>query len=365
MTAVQRPRGAGSGLKPVVLPPNRFRHFYRGGRRIERLRGIPPDAANMPEDWVGSTTTRFGQPHLGLSALPDGRLLRDVIAEDPLGWLGPAHVDTYGPELDLLVKLLDTGQRLIVHVHPDREFAARYLGCRHGKTEAWIIIETENPDAFVYLGFRVPVDAGTVRGWVDGQDTEAMLAALNAVPVAPGDVILVPAGLPHAIGAGVFLVELQEPTDFSVVLEWKGFDLNGAADGHLGLGYDVALECLDRSSWGTERITLLRGPAHDGSARARLLPPEADPFVRAERVRDGAVLEPSVAVLVMTDGNGTLHLPDGDDVALRRGETIIVPYAAGSSTVHGAVELIRCLPPAPTAPGPRHHGPTASRPRGA
>jgi mannose-6-phosphate isomerase len=243
-----------------VLPPNQFPHFYRGGDAITRLRGLAGGAANRPEDWVASTTTRFGQDQQGLSVLPDGRTLRDVIAADPAGWLGPDHVAAFGPELDLLVKLLDAGQRLVVHAHPDQDFAARHLGCAHGKTEAWIILETADPQPVVYLGFREPVPAGTLRRWVDEQDVDAMVGALNAVPVSPGDAILVPAGLPHAIGPGVLIVELQEPTDFSVLLEWRGFDLDGPAVGHLGLGFDLALQCVDGSGWPTERLARLRGP---------------------------------------------------------------------------------------------------------
>ena len=106
----------------------------------------------------------------------------------------------------------------------------------------------------VHLGFRRDVEAETLAGWVARQDAAAMLDALHAVPVAPGDSVLVPAGIPHAIGAGVFLVELQEPTDLSVLLEWDGFAVDGVSDGHLGLGFDVALACVDRRGWGAERL---------------------------------------------------------------------------------------------------------------
>lgn len=142
MTAVQaRQSQVGPGTDPVRLPANQFPHFYAGGERISRFRGgsvVPgsgtaggggqdrrPD--NRPEDWVASTTTRFGQPEVGLSRLPDGRLLREVIAADPLTWLGPAHLAAFGAELNLLVKLLDAGQRLIVHTHPDVAFAGQHL----------------------------------------------------------------------------------------------------------------------------------------------------------------------------------------------------------------------------------------------
>src|SRR5215471_7791003 len=96
--------------------------FYRGGGRISRLRGGgPATCAGRPEDWIGSTTARAhrgGSDGEGMTRLADGALLADLIAEDPAGWLGREHVARYGANPALLVKLLDAGQRLPVHVHP-------------------------------------------------------------------------------------------------------------------------------------------------------------------------------------------------------------------------------------------------------
>ena len=62
-------------MRPVVLPPNGIPRFYRGGPEIAALRGGEPAGERVPEDWVGSTTTVFGDDELGLSRLPDGTLL--------------------------------------------------------------------------------------------------------------------------------------------------------------------------------------------------------------------------------------------------------------------------------------------------
>lgn len=331
-------------MRPVPLPPNTFPHFYRGGAAIAEFRGRPVEGPNTPEDWVGSTTTRYGEAELGLSRFTDGTLLRDAIAADPVAWLGPEHAAALGTDPGLLVKLLDAGQRLVVHAHPDRAFAGDHLGCRHGKTEAWIVLSAD-PGAVVYVGFRADVAAGTVRRWVAEQDTGAMLDALNVLPVRAGDAILVPAGVPHAIGAGVFVVELQEPTDFSVLLEWDGFDVDPDA-GHLGLGHEVALGCVDRSAWDPSRLARLRGSGIRGSGDG-LLPAEADAFFRAELVRGGTVGDPSFAVLVVTAGSGRVG-----DVPVRRGDTLVVPYAAGAVPLAGDVTAIRCLPPRPLTGGP-------------
>jgi mannose-6-phosphate isomerase len=307
-----------------VLAANQPETFYRGAGRIAEFRNVPalPD---RPEDWVGSVTTRFGLAPSGLSALTDGRVLAQAVAADPAWWLGPRRTDT-----GVLVKLLDAGQRLPLHVHPDRRFANQHLASPYGKTEAWVIVSAR-PGAFVHLGFARDVEAGELAGWVEGQKTDEMLAATNQIPVAAGDAILCPAGLPHAIGDGILLVEVQEPTDFSVLLEYEGF---GLADGHLGLGYDLALQCVDRAAWSPSRLDALRGNA------ARLLPERADEFFRARRLYGGDHVDRGFSILVVVTGEGRLT-GDNDDLSLRRGDTLLIPYAAGPLRLDGQVEAIR------------------------
>jgi len=335
-------------MKPVALEANQFPHFYRGGRAIAEFRGRPdPPGDRWPEDWVASTTSRFGAGSRGLSTLPDGRPLRDAVAADPAGWLGPAHLAAYGPDPNLLVKLLDAGERLVVHCHPDRAFARRHLGCAHGKTEAWVVLATRGDEPLAYLGFRDEVDPAALRRQVREQDTGPLLAALNPVPVRAGDAILVPAGLPHALGAGVFLTELQEPTDFSVLLEWRGYALDGEADGHLDLGFDTALGCVDTSAWDAARLAALFGPDAAGGGGERLLPPAADPYFRAEQIGGGAELDAAWSVVVVRSGEGVLDTRSGGALPLRRGDTVLVPYGAGPAAVSGDLDAVRCRPPAP------------------
>ncbi|MFB9907907.1 class I mannose-6-phosphate isomerase [Allokutzneria oryzae] len=339
-----------TALPAVTLAANQPDRFYRGGAAIADLRGAADAAVWGPEDWVASITTLFGQPRAGLSTLPDGRLLRDAVSADPTGWVGAEHATAFGDDTALLVKLLDAGQRLPVHVHPSNSFARSHLGCRHGKTEAWVIVGTSGPNPTVYAGFRDDVDEATVATWVSTQDSEAMLAALNPIPVKPGDTVFVPAGLPHAIGEGVFIVELQQPTDFSVLLEWTGFAEPGDPSAHLAIGWETALRCVDRDGWAGSRLDgLVMRTADQRSPVVPLFTEQAAPFFQADRIHaDSAVdLDPSFAVLVALEGNGTLRTEHGGTVAVRRGDTLVVPHSAGSSQVDGGLVLVRCRPPAP------------------
>ena len=302
-------------MQPHILPPNVLRHFYAGGERIARLRGLELESDHMPEEWLGAVNTTFDGTR-GLSRLADGTLVRDAIAADPAAWLG----DRSDP--GLLVKLLDAGQRLPVHFHPGREFARAALGSAYGRTEAWLIVEAV-PEAAVWVGWTRDVEPGEVRGWMRSQDAGAMLAAMHELPVAAGDAIYVPAGTAHAIGAGILMVELQEPTDLSVLLEWEGFELS-EDDGHLNLGWDRALEALDRRAAPPPRTAL---------------PPEAGAFFRAEWLSAPVTLDPRYSILVGLEGEGTLAGLD-----FGRGTVALVPYGAGEVELGGDVRALRASP---------------------
>jgi mannose-6-phosphate isomerase len=327
---------------PVMLPPNAVPRFYRGGPRIERLRGISLDGDRVPEEWIGSTTSAFGEAPLGLSRLPDGELLRDAVAADPEAWLGPAHVARFGGDPALLVKLLDAGERLPVHVHPDGPFARAHVDLAYGKTEAWVVVAAR-PGARVHVGFRDDVALETLRGWVDAQDHDALLGALHPVDVSAGDAVFVPAGVAHAIGDGVLIVELQEPTDLSILLEWDGFGIADDDEATLGLGWDVALQCVQL---GRCDVAALRGPHADGPL-ADLLPAAADRFFRAHRVTAAGAavaLGQGFAVILVLDGEGSIG-----DLPVRRGDAVLVPHGAGEIDAAGSLVAICCRPPEASA----------------
>ena len=301
-------------LPPVALGSNRPERFYAGGARIDAFRGAR-FGDRAPEDWLASTTTLFGEERAGLSSLPDGRLLRDAIAADPVRWLGPGRRETR-----LLVKLLDAGQRLPVHVHPDGAFARDHLGLACGKAEAWLVVEP-GP---LWLGFRDDHDLANL-------DDDAMLERMHELRPARGEWIYVPAGVPHAIGAGVFIVEVQEPCDASVLLEWSYLGLT-RDDAMLGLPLETALasvlrDAVDPTPWRSMGRT----------------PHEADAFFRAE-VKEPGPLERGYAVVVGLDGSGRLST-EGGGVELAAGDIAVVPFAAGEGETTGVTAAV-CRPPA-------------------
>lgn len=213
----------------IKLLPNRVRRNYRGGKTMDTLRGVPhPTDGEMPEEWLASTTraSNPGLPYVadeGLSAfLVDGgkRLLADTIDRDPAFYLG----DPKAHSLAFLCKWLDSSMRLHTQVHPTREFARKYLNSGHGKFEAYYVLAVRGSikHPAIRLGFQK--QDITREKWtmiVQSQDMEAMDGCFEPIPVKEGDVVYIPGGVPHAIGEGIFLLEMLEPSDLVVRCEFN------------------------------------------------------------------------------------------------------------------------------------------------
>lgn len=138
-----------------------------------------------------------------------------------------------GRPLPLLVKYLFTGERLSVQVHPD-DAAARARGLPHGKCECWFVVEAE-PGARLALGLREEATPERLRAAALDGSIEALL---DWKPVRAGDVFYVPAGTVHAIGAGITLIEVQQPSDVT----YRLYDYGRPRELHL----DDALAVADR-----------------------------------------------------------------------------------------------------------------------
>ncbi len=332
-----------SSTTPSKLPSNQFDHFYRGGNRIGTLRH-GPGGPMRPEEWIGSITTRFGEAEQGLSRLSDGTLLRDAIKNDSDGWLGADHVKNFGLSTEILIKLLDPDQRLPVHYHPNKAFAKTHLGLDHGKTEAWIILEAPTGSG-VGLGFAQKQNKEDLLKLVRAQDSAALLASLRRTEVQVGDAVLVPAGVAHAIDAGIFVLELQEPTDLSALLEWEGFAVDGIKDGHLGLGFETVTDALLLDPLtDSEFDSLITHNVFSGGALRSVLPLKSDGYFRAHLAPGSGDFPAGFAVALVLDGSGSISFANAPEMGITKGDAIVIPHSAGAFAFSGANAVV-CRPP--------------------
>jgi mannose-6-phosphate isomerase len=219
-------------LPLIHLLPNRVRRNYRGGSLLDALDGNPaPRDGNRPEDWLASTVPAVNP---GMEPIPDEGLaevrdssgemvkLRDLFAQAPDYYLGAEHAERLGPHLGFLAKLLDSSMRLHVQAHPTAAFAREHLHSPWGKLEAYVILALrDEAQAYIRLGFQRPPAPEEWRRIVLDQDIAAMDACFDPIPVQASEVWLVPGGLPHAIGEGVLMLEVMEPSDLVVRCEFE------------------------------------------------------------------------------------------------------------------------------------------------
>lgn len=328
-------------LLPELLPPNLMEHQYRGGARIGRLRGLVGVSDNQPEEWLGSITTMFHDSNRGRALTADGQALGDLVAAAPRVWLG----DDFPNSADVLFKLLDAGQRLPVHAHPDREFAAQHLHSAHGKSEAWLILEAE-PGAAVHLGWRQAIDLEEFAAKRDIQDSEWMLSRMHRIEVRPGDAVYVPAGQVHAIDAGLLIAEIQEPSDFSIVVEWSATTLT-RENSELGLTWGTASTAITLDPLSDEVLKQLITHNDLGFTRAgvtELLVSSAAEFftlrhVAAHTGESSGRVPAGFGVLLVLDGDGILRGRAGE-LAVTKGNVLAVPHEFGDWELVGAASAL-------------------------
>jgi mannose-6-phosphate isomerase len=241
----------------LLLPANRVWRTYPGGKTLDMLAGkVPAQDSHFAEDWIASTTLAVnkgrtapaGEGYSKVELAGQPHILKELMEAHPQEILGPAHYKRYGANTQFLLKFLDSALRLHLQAHPTIPFAQQYLQSNSGKTEAYLIlaIRQEVAEPYIYLGFQHPLPKEKLKQAVLNQESDTLLACFEKIPVRPGDVFVVPGGLPHAIGEGIFMIEIMEPTDFVVRLEFErgGYVLPEEAR-FMGRGVDFAMDMID------------------------------------------------------------------------------------------------------------------------
>ncbi|MCA6112828.1 class I mannose-6-phosphate isomerase [Bradyrhizobium cenepequi] len=165
---------------------------------------------------------------------------------DAVGELWFERADKNAPIPGLLLKLLFTGAPLSIQVHPDDTFA-RAMGLQNGKSEAWYIISAK-PDARIGVGLERRVTPQELRASIRNG---SIVELVRWRPVEKGDVIFIPAGTIHALGAGIVLAEIQQRSDATFRL----FDYGRQRELHEDNGVAVANAWPLRSAINPIRLT--------------------------------------------------------------------------------------------------------------
>ncbi|MCF2698466.1 type I phosphomannose isomerase catalytic subunit [Fusobacterium mortiferum] len=234
---------------------------YIGGKLLDILQEkIKPEDNHFPEEWMFSTTRarNSGREEIveGLSYIKNSnKTFLEYIKNSPY-ILGEKHVKRWGENLGVLVKLIDSNERLTIQVHPNNKKAQELFNSQFGKTEAWHILGTREEETFIYLGFKKGITKNYFIKCVEEQNLEKMLECLNKIKVKVDETYLVEGGVPHAIGRGCLILEIQEPTDYTIRVEKitpSGFKIDDVMC-HQGLGFKKMFECFTFECFTEEEV---------------------------------------------------------------------------------------------------------------
>ncbi len=349
----------------LKLETNRVWRTYTGGKKIDEFYSIKPEIdGHTPEVWISSVTEANNPTKIeneGLSYLSGlNRIsLKEKIETNPAYYLGADHIDKHGENLGVLVKLLDSSERLTIQVHPDKPKARLLFNSDYGKTEAWLVLggrEIDGEKPHIYFGFKEGI---TKEKWIDvfnTQNIEKMLGLMNKVYVNPGDIFLIEGGLPHAIGAGCFILEIQEPTDYTIRTEKvtpNGYEIPDNLL-HQGLGFEKMFECFDYTGYSIDDLN-----------RWRLKPQETSKkfihsFINDEDTKCFSLEQITITtaktitnslgfcILICLEGEGSIsaktsiyNVKKGDQFFIPAGIIEFKLYPNGSNSL----KMIKCLPP--------------------
>ena len=231
--------------QPIFFERNRTFRVYLGGKLFSDFFGDAPEDGFFPEEWIASGVRALNKESHGEREGVSRVKGLDLYFDDLLAQHKRALLGT-GEKLRILVKILDSAIRLPAQAHPDRAFSKEHFHSEYGKTESWLILGTR-PDAKIFFGFREDVKREDLVRAIEQSETECDAMEELLLPICPevGEVYLVPAKTAHAIGKGCLILEIQEPTDFTIQPErWCGDYRLSDEEMYLGIDKEVALDCF-------------------------------------------------------------------------------------------------------------------------
>ena len=322
-------------MPPLRMQPL-FKHRPWGGRRLAQQWHKPDtNITGWAESWE---VVDLGDDQSQVLGGPfDGRSLHDLVCEHPDELLGRHAACKQFP---LLFKFLDAAETLSVQVHPNDAQAATLGQGQHGKSEAWVILAAE-PNSRLSVGLKPGVDRATLEQHLAAGTVEQ---CLHSIPAHVGDVISVPAGTVHAIGAGVTLAEIQQPSDVTFRLfDWIRRD----AHGHLRpLQVESALQCIDFTRGPILPLTPRQLDAANGLSEELI---RTEHFVwrryKLTATRLQLPEEDRCRILSLIDGQMQIVSSSGRE-SLSAGESLLIPATCGPVVIESTAGtvLLETLP---------------------
>ncbi len=349
---------------PLLFQENRIQRFYIGGKLMHEWRRMEPceDSHQCEELLVTSIgAISKGQKEgyaISKTIEEEGSiLLNDLIKAYPNEILGERFQQYNPDQLTMLARVGDTTVRLVMQCHPTREDARKYFKMPMGKTEAWYIAKTREvpgEEPCVYAGFKPHVTKELWRNLFEKQDIEAMVNCLHKIPVKQGQMILIPAGMPHCVGPGCLFLEYHECNDVTIRVERK---INGMVisdeEMFYGLSVDECMNMFDMTTYDEKAIlerSLMKEEIleeQDAYTLSVLIgPKQNDSFSVWRLVLNGSYQMPKFdghRIITAVEGDAVLQAA-GRSFTLIQGHAALIPAACQDLRISGHCTLTIGIP---------------------
>ncbi len=283
---------------------------------------IGPDA-NYAESWE---VVDHGDDQSVVANGPlKGKTLSQLIADNAEWILGESAKSE--SDFPLLFKYLDCNRVLSVQVHPDDAYGLAMTPPDLGKTEAWYIVDSK-PDSLIYAGLKSGVDRVALREAIDSGQTEQVLHSFHPDP---GDLVFIPAGTVHALGAGLLVAEIQQSSNTTFRL----FDWNRVGDDGQSrpLHIEPSLDVTDYESGPVEPIQ------SDPLAKGWQSMVACDKFnLRILRLGDAEIGGDGKFHIVTVPTGQAILRTETDSLTLTAGMTVLLPASMGTCVVSTQAE---------------------------
>lgn len=331
---------------PIFFERNRVYRVYKGGKLFSGLFGDEPEDGNYPEEWIASDVhavqEKSAGPHEGVSKIKGEDLYLDEAIEKY-----KTEIIGNRSEWGILTKALDSAIRLPMQAHPDKAFSKKYFNSNHGKEESWIVLDTR-PGAKVFYEFKDGVTIDEFSAAIDKSENDAgvMETLVKSMPVKKGDVIFIPGKMVHAIGAGCLMLEVQEPSDWTVQPErWCGDHRLTDKEMTLGLDRQTALKCFDVNMRYPHPQKPITEKNEDGVLYESLIDERNTKEFIVHRItlKDGKYdMNLPGSVYIVIEGEAEIT-GDGYEKEVEKGDYFVISAAAeGKYSISGNAQIIEC-----------------------
>ena len=306
--------------------PIKFENLYYekiwGGRDFESFR------ENLPHGDIGESWD-IACHHNGMSIVSNGYLkgktFEELIKEYGTELLGESFENK---EFPLLVKLINSKEKLSVQVHPSDEYAKRVENSL-GKTEAWYVVDAK-PGASLIVGTKNCDKAIFEKAIREGKTEEY----LNKIEVKKGDCFLINSGLVHAICEGVIIAEIQQSSDIT----YRIYDYGRPREIHVEKSMDVIDFNLKPINASGKKLVSFCGYEKGILCASEYFTIEQ--YVVSSEVSENSDIN-KFFIFTCVDGKGTIISEDGTKMDILKGDSILIPAKLGKYTIQGELTLLK------------------------